>query len=341
MRVGLDHIPLLQLFKWELPEFMDRAAEYGYEGILLPGRRLLEDEGYRQKVSEKKKQLGLYVELGGAGIDTALSGKSIRELLVEWEPLFEAALELGAKVLITGLGTWPWKGRVIKEEGKSPVDQIRGGIATLRELSKVAQDREVAVAIHTSFFTADEYIQIMESVDSPYIGLCLDTANAFLVLRDPVEFARQVAPWVKATHVKDSCVYLQPEGIDWLGGCPLGRGSVDLTAIVELLYQANPEINLTIEDHWGRSTLPVFDKEFLNSIPGWDGAQVASLLRHLQQGEILLRAGLHPTASESKQINWKQIFLGRAGHNATYAKQLRDEIASLHQKHKGDKSRCS
>jgi sugar phosphate isomerase/epimerase len=330
MKIGLDHIPLMPLFQWESLEFMNKAAEYGYEGVSIPGRGLVKDRAYREKVIERKDRLGLYVEPGGAGIDSALSGRSTQELIKSWEPMFEVALELGTKVLITGLGTWPWKGRVIKEKGKSLTDQIKGGIATLRGLSSMAQDHEVAVAIHTSFFTADEYLQIMESVDSPYIGLCLDTANAFLVLQDPADFAQRVARWVKATHVKDSCVYLQPEGMDWLGGCPLGRGSVDLPAIVELLYKANPEINLTIEDHWGRSTLPVFDKEFLNSIPGWTGDQVASLLMHLQRGESLLRAGLHPTADESKQIDWKQVFPERARHNATYARRLRDEIVSRH-----------
>ena len=335
MKIGLDHIPLMPLFKWEPLQFMDKAAEYGYESVLLSSRSLLE-RNCRQQVIERKTQLGLYMELGGAGIDTALSGKSTQELMKAWEPLFGVASELGAKVLVTGLGTWPWKGRVIKEKGKTLMDQVQGGVRTLRELSKMAQDQEVAVAIHTSFFTADEYVQIMESVDSPYVGLCLDTANAFLVLEDPVEFAQRVAPWVKATHVKDSCIYLQPDGVDWLGGCPLGRGSVDLPAIVELLYQANPEINLTIEDHWGRSAMPVFDKEFMSTIPGWDGVQVANLLKHLQQGESLLRAGLHPTVQESKQIDWKKVFPGRARYNATYAKQLRDKIVSHQQSNEGE-----
>ena len=334
MKVGLDHIPVAQVFNWEPLQFMDKAAEYGYEGVALPGRGLLKDTAYRQQVIEKKEQLGLYIDLGGAGIDSALSGKPTQELVKSWEPAFELALELGAETLVAGLGTWPWQGRVIREEGKSVKDQIKGGIATLREVSKMAQDHNTPVTIHTSFFTADEYVQIMEAVNSPYVGICLDTANAFLVLQDPVEFALCVAPWVKATHLKDSSIYLQAEGADWLGGCPLGRGSVDLPAVVELLYKANPKTNLTIEDHWGRSPMPVFDAEFLNSIPGWDGAQVAALLKHLQNGDSSLKAGLHPTSEESKHIDWKRVFPERARYNAIYAKQLRDEVVSSEQKEK-------
>lgn len=326
MRVGLDYLPLVPMFEWDPLQFMDAAAEYGYEGVMLAGKRLFEDEAYKQQVIEKKSRLDLYAELGGAGIDSALSGKSPKELAKSWEPLFALALELGVEALITGLGSWPWQGRTIKEEGKSVSDQIQGGIATLKELKKMAEDHEIAITIHTAFFTADEYVQIMESVDSPYIGLCLDTANAFLVLEDPTEFARKVAPWVKATHLKDSCIYLQPEGAFWFGGSPLGRGTVDLPAILRILYKANPEINLSIEDHWGRTPMPVFNKEFLNSIPGWDGSKVADLLKHLQQGESLLRAGMYPTPEESNQIDWKKVFPERARYNAIYAKQLRDEI---------------
>ena len=52
MRVGLDHIPLVSLFKWDTLHFMDKAAEFGYEGVLIPGRSLLEDGTYRQQVME-------------------------------------------------------------------------------------------------------------------------------------------------------------------------------------------------------------------------------------------------------------------------------------------------
>lgn len=330
MRVGLDFLPLGSLFQLDTLGLMDQAIEHGYEGILASGHDLL-DEGYRQQVIEKAQETGLYIELGGAGIDKALSSKSTRELVQAWEPLFQVAVQVGSPVLNTGLGTWPWEGRIIQEAGKTVRDQIAGGIETLRELRAMAQDYGVAVVIHTSFFTASEYVQIMEGADSPYVGLCLDTANAFLVLEDPVDFARQVAPWVKATHLKDSCIYLHGTGMDWLGGCPLGRGLVDLAAIVDLLYQADPQINLSIEDHWGRMTMPVFNTGFLDSFSAWNGTQVAKLLGYLQKGRDLLAGGLIPTAEEAKRIDWKTVFPERARYNAAYAKQLRDQAAARHQ----------
>jgi sugar phosphate isomerase/epimerase len=331
MRVGLDFLPLGPLFQLDSLGLMDVAVEYGYEGVQISGHDLLKDPAHRQQVIEKSRETGLYVELGGGGIDTALSGRSVQELVERWEPLFAVATEVGSPTLNTGLSTWPWEGRVIQESGKTMRDQIAGGIATLRALRGMAEDHGVAVVIHTSFNTAREYTQIMEAVDSPFVGLCLDTANAFLVFEDPVEFARQVAPWVKSTHLKDSVIYLHGAGIDWMGGSPLGRGLVDLPAIVDVLYQANPATNLSIEDHYGRMTMPVFDAGFLSSFPEWNGSQVAGLLTYLQKGHDLLAGGLVPTAEEAKRIDWKTVFPERARHNAAYAKQLRDQAVARYQ----------
>ena len=159
------------------------------------------------------------------------------------------------------------------------------------QLKPIVEEYAISVAIHTAFFTADEYVRIMQAVDSPYIGLCLDTANAFLVLEDPLKFAAKVVPWVKNTHLKDSCIYLTDEGMHWLGGSPLGRGTVNLPAIIDLLWQTNPEVNLSIEDHWGRSTVPVFDVAFLESLPHWRGKAVADLLQHLHERGAVVQVG--------------------------------------------------
>jgi hypothetical protein len=146
------------------------------------------------------------------------------------------------------------------------------------------------------------------------------------VLEDPVAFARRVAPWVRSTHFKDSCIYLQEEGIHWLGGCALGRGTVDLETIAGLIYEAYPQCNLSIEDHWGRSTRPMLAPAFLGSLGEWDGDRLDRILRHLRQGEVLIQAGMHLTEAESKQMDWVKAFPERQRINAAYAKQLRDRV---------------
>lgn len=330
MKVGLDCGPIGGLLKMgdDPLGLLDLAIEQGFEGVLLSTRPLRNDETLRGQVIEKARANEMYIELGGGGIDSASSGKSTAELVEGWKPLFPLAAEIGSPVLVTGLGTWPWDGRVIQEAGRTLEDQIAGGIATLKALRSMAEDAGVTIVIHTAFNTAQEYVRMMEAVDSPNVGLCLDTANSFLVLEDPVDFARQVAPWVRSTHFKDSIIYLQQEGIHWLGGCALGRGTVDLKTIVGLIYASYPDCNLSIEDHWGRGTHPMRSTAFLDSLGEWDGERLGKILDHLWQGQTLVSAGMHLTEAESKEVDWVKAFPERQRLNALYAKALRDAAAA-------------
>ena len=327
MKVGMDGMPIGSLLKIEDDPLlvMDHAIALGYEGVLL-GNGPLRDEGVRRQVIAKAKANNLYVEMGGAGIDAALSGKSPKELAADWKAIFPLAKEVGSPILVTGLGNWPWDGRIIREPGRTLADQIAGSITTLRELRAMAADWGVIVTIHTAFNTAREYLQIVEAVDSPYVGLCLDTANSFLVLEDPVDFARAVIPYVHSTHLKDSFIYLDGEGIHWLGGCELGKGTVDLAAIVEMLFRANPQCNLSIEDHWGRGTNPMLRPAFLESLGPWEGERLAKVLGHLSRGKGLLDSGAQLTGPAAQQVDWLQAFPKRLRLDALYAKGLRDAL---------------
>src|SRR4030067_321466 len=52
-------------------------------------------------------------------------------------------------------------------------------------------------------FTADEILQLLDNVNSPYLGLNFDTGNFLRLLDDPVAGMAKLAPYVYATHVKD------------------------------------------------------------------------------------------------------------------------------------------
>lgn len=326
MRIGLDHLPLEPLLGLTPLQLVETAFRYGYEGVILTASSLLEDERLRYQIRERLQELNMYLELGGPQADPILSGKSIEEILVEWQAVFSIAKEIGANILITSLGTWPWESRTIREDGKTLYHQIKEGINVLTEIGKMAIDYSMTIAIHTSFFRADEYINIIEEVGLPSVRLCLDTANSFLVLEDPIEFARKVAPFVCSTHLKDTCIYLEENGMVWHGGCPLGRGIVNLLEIIDILYQQNPEINLTIEDHWGRMVVPVFNQEFMSTLGDRSGTEISKLLYSLFSGQILIKSGILPTAMEASQINWKEVFPERIKYNLIYAKKLRDQI---------------
>jgi sugar phosphate isomerase/epimerase len=78
--------------------------------------------------------------------------------------------------------------------------------------------------------------ELMTEFDSPWLGVCLDTANNLRLFEDPVEVARLLAPWARATHVKDVHVRRgNPRDFSFWPSVPLGDGLVDIVEILRIL----------------------------------------------------------------------------------------------------------
>jgi sugar phosphate isomerase/epimerase len=88
-------------------------------------------------------------------------------------------------------------------------------------------------------FTSDEIVEILSNVDSPYLRVNLDTGNSIRMFEDSVEAARKLAPYAAATHIKDLGVGKgSPREFAFWPSVPLGRGIIDIAAIVSILKEA-------------------------------------------------------------------------------------------------------
>ena len=329
MKVGLDALTLKSVSRDPL-ELLALTAAHGLEGLhfsasMLEGR----DDAYLEELAAKARDQGLYLELAGAGVNPGRNKRgpegAIAAMVADWLPLFPLAKRLGAPILNTCFG-------LLKERtyaAPTLIEQIDMTIQVLRELSVLAADYDVLITMELHVdLTALELAHIIEAVDSDYVRVNLDTANALGLLEDPVDAAQILAPYVHTTHFKDTCIYPTAEGYNWLGGAPLGRGLVDLPAIVEILYRANPDINLNIEDSGGFIAIPIYDEAFLASFSDLTPVRMGRFLRHLWDGDRQVRAGLHPRPEESREIDWAQVIPARLSYNADYARRLRDETVA-------------
>ena len=325
MKVGLDALTLKAVSLDPL-ELLDLTRAHGMEGLhfsagLLKGR----DDAYIEKLAAEAEEHRLYLELAGAGVNPGRSGRSIAETVEDWDPLFALARRLDAPILNTCFG-------LLKERTfctPTLAEQIDLTIQVLRELSLVAADHDVIITMELHVdLTSLELAHIIDTVDSAHVRVNLDTANALGLLEDPVDAARVLAPYVHTTHFKDTCIYPTAEGYNWLGGAPLGRGLVDLPAVVEILYKANPDVHLNIEDSGGFIPIPMYDEAFLRSFTDLTPVRMARFLRHLWLGEQQVRSGLHPRPEESQHIDWPTVIPARLQYNVDYARRLRDEAAA-------------
>ena len=92
------------------------------------------------------------------------------------------------------------------------------------------------------------FCEILANVNSPYLGVTLDTGNALRVFDDPVEAARKLAPHTVATHIKDVIAAKgSPIEISFWPSVPVGKGIIDIPAIVSILNSAGYQGMLCIE----------------------------------------------------------------------------------------------
>lgn len=93
-------------------------------------------------------------------------------------------------------------------------------------------------------------MSVIEAIDSPYVGVCLDPANCVAALEFPAHVIAQTADHVVNLHIKDF-TFTRTDG--WIGfrllGCPLGEGLLELDSILERIAPQDRDINLIIE-HW-------------------------------------------------------------------------------------------
>ena len=119
-----------------------------------------------------------------------------------------------------------------------------------KEAVKVAEEYDVKLAVENHIdYTSDECVELLERVDSPYLGLNLDTGNFLRLLDDPVEGTEKLANKVLATHIKDLKPVKGLNATEWyfFSSTPVGDGLVDNQKIAQLLYDANYQGFLAVE----------------------------------------------------------------------------------------------
>jgi sugar phosphate isomerase/epimerase len=294
MAVGIDNYCLfpLQLSPMEVLEW---AAKNGAEGVQFsgvnPDHAALLDEGYLKDLSGFAANKGLYLEWGGGQhVPFDLKNWQKKDVFVVNKKAAEQAALLNTSIVRScsgGLMRWnphsPMTETLLDEMAK-----------TLRAQRQMLLDNNVILAIETHFeFTTHELLRLFdrcEAAPGDYLGICLDTMNLLTMLEDPVRATQRILPWVVCTHMKDGNVILEDEGLTTFP-VEIGKGVVDLRKICALLDRQKRNINLTIEDHGGEFSLPVFDPLFLSKFPDLTTEEFARILELSLQTRERIKTG--------------------------------------------------
>ena len=223
MKIGIGTYSLF----WEMPErspeplsiagMIDRASQLGCEVFQICDDprigELSTDE--LTELRERAEILGLTLELGTRTIG--------RDHLDRYLGIAET---LGARTLRSMIQS----------------QEIAGGVpAAVAEL-QASLPRLEATGITLALETYEQVptptlLEILDELDSPQVGVCLDPANCVSALEHPKNVVESCASRTVNLHVKDFA-FARQEG--WVGftysGAPLGEGLLDLDHELQAVY---------------------------------------------------------------------------------------------------------
>ncbi len=232
--LGGSHPFLPSEFKIEQPlsvfSLIEKVSNLGLEVLQICENISLEmsTEDYR-RVGEFAQNRGITLELGAAGMDLSVLDRYVR-----------IADMTGSRLL-----------RVYPKEAEpihSLVKRIRGYLPVLG-------DRGLTLAVENSslcLYTSRQLAKMLNRIDDPLVGACVDVANSLGLLERPLETVKVLCPHVVSLHLKDFCVKRKSIGGFMAFGVPLGKGILDVNAVLNIIEKSGRDPNILLEQWMDR-----------------------------------------------------------------------------------------
>jgi sugar phosphate isomerase/epimerase len=120
---------------------------------------------------------------------------------------------------------------------------------TLRAVLPEFERERVVLAIENyECLPSVELAAIVARLDSPWVGICLDTVNSLGALEMPEFTVKTLAPYTVNLHVKDFAIVRVPHRMGFeIAGRPAGQGRLDLPWLIDQVRSCGREPNLVLE----------------------------------------------------------------------------------------------
>ena len=214
-----------------LEDFLRKAVEMELDGVELTAYYFPStDDAYLYALKRECYLLGLQISATAVGnrftnVDADERASQIQHVK-DW---LDISVKLGAPCLRVFAGGTP--------EGSSEAEAFQGTIDGLKECGEYAASRGVFVALENHggiTSTADQVITLIESVDSEWVRVNLDTGN---FRDDPYGSLARIAPYAVTAHAKTEIPKEE-------GG---GKEEADFSKIVGILNAQDYRGYLSIE----------------------------------------------------------------------------------------------
>jgi sugar phosphate isomerase/epimerase len=280
-------------------DLMEHCKQIGAGGVQVVVKDWTSD--FAKTVRSRREKLGLYLE-------GSISVPNKPEDVPRFEREVQNAKEAGAQVLRTVCSS----GRRYETYHSMQAFQElqKNALASLQLAEPILRKHKTKLAVENhKDWRAPELVSLMKQMNSEWVGVTLDYGNSISLLEDPMEVIQTLVPYAFSTHVKDMAVEEYKDGF-LLSEVPLGKGLLDLPAIIALCKKHNPSVTFSLE-MITRDPLeiPCLKTEYWKSFEGVPGSELARSLRmvreHKYEGELPRISQLSPEeklAAEEQNI---------------------------------------
>jgi len=236
-------------------ELLDQVVRWGLDGLHLDDGVLENLEPtYLKKVGAAARERELYLEynfsmdLGGQGI-------GIQHDLAE---AIATAQALGADIVKLSMDLIRPHPVAASRFHPDVMAQIKSVAARLKQIIPAAEDAGVKIAVENHCDTfSEEILWLLDQVDNPLVGACIDTVNALMVMEDPMAAIENLAPRAFTNHFRDDRIEFQRHGFK-LTGTAVGDGDIDIKRAYEIIKTQSSMNRINIETEM---EIPLDDRE--------------------------------------------------------------------------------
>ncbi len=230
-----------QMSIWQL---MDYMVELGLEGLHLDDKAFDSmDPDHFSRIRDNARDRNLYLEYNFA-LPSSKYDSSVQH---EIEDGIGIAAAIGADVAKIGMNLTRPHPVAASKFHPQVMAQLEKVVNKLKDASSLAKKSGVRLAVenHTDAFS-EEVIWVLDQVDHPFVGACIDTVNGLHVTENPITAVENLAHRAFTNHFRDNKIVIKPYGFK-LTGAAVGEGDLDMQRAYDLI-RINPNADrLNIE----------------------------------------------------------------------------------------------
>ena len=225
-------------------DLFELTVELGLDGLHLDDGVLETlDTAYLQEVGAAAVERGLYLEYNFS-MDMGGMGIGIQHDLDE---AIATASALGADIVKVSMDLK--RPRPVSASRFHPevIEQMKTFATRLTASAPAAEDAgtKIAVENHCDSFS-EEILWLLDRVDHPTVGACIDTVNALMVMEDPMQAIENLAPRAVTNHFRDDRIEFQRYGFK-LTGAAVGDGDIDVQRAYDIIKNCSSMRRINIE----------------------------------------------------------------------------------------------